>query len=159
MMQQLRTWWQKLNDRERQLLTVAAPVAIIGGFYWLIWQPINLAVDNAERALKAEQVKLADIKRDANRYLSLKQSGGQVSASGSVSQIVTQSAKQYGLSIERMQPQGQKLQVWLTESSFDALVNWLAYLSQQGIRVEAVDLSATDTAGKVEVRRLQLVKG
>ncbi|WP_169308334.1 type II secretion system protein M [Ferrimonas aestuarii] len=158
-MQQLRTWWQKLNDRERQLLTVAAPVAIIGGFYWLIWQPINLAVDNAERALKAEQVKLADIKRDANRYLSLKQSGGQVSASGSVSQIVTQSAKQYGLSIERMQPQGQKLQVWLTESSFDALVNWLAYLSQQGIRVEAVDLSATDTAGKVEVRRLQLVKG
>lgn len=158
-MQQLRTWWQKLNDRERQLLTVAAPVAIIGGFYWLIWQPINLAVDNAERALKAEQVKLADIKRDANRYLSLKQSGGQVSASGSVSQIVTQSSKQYGLGIERMQPQGQKLQVWLTESSFDALVNWLAYLSQQGIRVEAVDLSATDTAGKVEVRRLQLVKG
>lgn len=158
-MQQLRTWWQKLNDRERQLLTVAAPVAIIGGFYWLIWQPINLAVDNAERALKAEQVKLADIKRDANRYLSLKQSGGQVSAAGSVSQIVTQSAKQYGLGIERMQPQGQKLQVWLTESSFDALVNWLAYLSQQGIRVEAVDLSATDTAGKVEVRRLQLVKG
>ena len=51
------------------------------------------------------------------------------------------------------------MQVWLTESSFEGLLNWLAYLSEQGVRVESVDLAAADTAGRVEVRRLQLIKG
>ncbi|WP_417348180.1 type II secretion system protein GspM [Ferrimonas sp.] len=159
-MDALKAWWHKLNPRERQMLTLAAPFILIGGFYWLIWQPLSGAVAKAEQGLNSELSRQASLKADANRYLSLGQGGsGNNMATGSLSQLATESAKQFALSIDRMQPQGDKLQVWLTESSFEGLLNWLAYLSEQGVRVEAVDLAAADTAGRVEVRRLQLIKG
>ncbi|WP_169307159.1 type II secretion system protein M [Ferrimonas sediminicola] len=158
-MDALNAWWQKLNPRERQMLTLAAPFLIVGGFYWLVWQPLSGAVTKAEQGLKSELTRQASLKADANRYLRLGKSGGGTVASGSLSQLATQSAKQFALTIERMQPQGDKLQVWLTESSFEGLLNWLAYLSEQGVRVDALDLAAADSAGRVEVRRLQLIKG
>nr|WP_281241984.1 type II secretion system protein M [Ferrimonas sediminum] len=154
----VKLWWSRLNPRERQMLTLAAPFLVVGLFYWMVWQPLGNAVIQAERGLKSEQAKLASLKADAGRYLSQK-SGAGTQARGSLSQLATESARQFALSIDRMQPQGDKLQVWLDESSFDGLLNWLSYLSEQGVRVEALDLSRADANGKVEVRRLQLVKG
>ncbi|USD37809.1 MULTISPECIES: type II secretion system protein M [Ferrimonas] len=158
MMAAVKLWWSKLNPRERQMLTLAAPFLVVGLFYWMVWQPLGSAVTQAERGLKSEQAKLASLKADASRYLNQK-SGSGTQARGSLSQLATESARQFALSIDRMQPQGDKLQVWLDESSFDGLLNWLSFLSEQGVRVEALDLSRADTNGKVEVRRLQLVKG
>ena len=58
-----------------------------------------------------------------------------------------------------MQPQGDELQVWIDEISFNQLLTWLEQLaSREGLRVKNIDLSLADEQGVVRVRRLQLGK-
>ena len=58
-----------------------------------------------------------------------------------------------------MQPQGDDLQVWIDEISFNQLLTWLEQLaSREGLRVKNIDLSLADQQGVVRVRRLQLGK-
>ena len=56
-----------------------------------------------------------------------------------------------------MQPQGEDLQVWIEEVSFNQLLTWLEQLSsRENINVKSIDLSNTQQPGVVKVRRLQL---
>ena len=58
-----------------------------------------------------------------------------------------------------MQPQGDDLQVWIDEISFNQLLSWLEKLaSRDGLQVKNIDLSKADQQGVVRVRRLQLGK-
>ena len=58
-----------------------------------------------------------------------------------------------------MQPQGDTLQVWIDEISFDQLITWLNNLSENyGLKVTSIDLSKAEQQGVVQVRRLQLGK-
>ena len=58
-----------------------------------------------------------------------------------------------------MQPQGDNIQVWIDEISFNQLLQWLEQLSsKEGLRVTNIDLSNAEQPGVVRVRRLQLGK-
>ena len=58
-----------------------------------------------------------------------------------------------------MQPQGDDLQVWIDEISFNQLLTWLEKLaSRDGLQVKNIDLSLADQQGVVRDRRLQLGK-
>lgn len=156
-MDNIKTWWNGLILREQQLVGVCAVVLVIGIFYWGIWTPITDAERDAERALLAQQNTLSYVKQTANKIAGLKQSGGPKGFSGSLSAAVTQSAKNYGLEITRMQPQGNKIQVWMDEVPFDSLLGYLSDLVQEkGLSLENIDLAQSDTPGFVKVRRIQL---
>ncbi|MDO6505987.1 type II secretion system protein GspM, partial [Colwellia sp. 4_MG-2023] len=59
----------------------------------------------------------------------------------------------------RMQPQGDILLVWLDNVPFAQLLLWLESLANnEGLQVQAIDLSQGDSSGEVRVRRLQLGK-
>ena len=58
-----------------------------------------------------------------------------------------------------MQPQGDSLQVWLDSAPFTQLLFWLEHLANnEGLQVQAIDLTKGDKQGEVRVRRLQLTK-
>jgi general secretion pathway protein M len=153
----IKTWWNGLILREQQLVGACAVVLVIGIFYWGIWTPITDAERDAERALLAQQNTLSYVKQTANKIAGLQQSGGSKGFSGSLSAAVTQSAKNYGLEITRMQPQGNKIQVWMDEVPFDSLLGYLSDLVQKkGLSLENIDLAQSDTPGFVKVRRIQL---
>ena len=156
-MENIKTWWNGLILREKQMVSVGGVVLVIGVLYWGIWAPISGAEADAERALQAQQNTLSYVKQTANKIAGLKQSGGQKGFSGSLSAAVTQSAKAYGREITRMQPQGKKIQVWMDEVPFDSLLGYLSDLVQkQGLSLENIDLAQSDTPGLVKVRRIQL---
>ena len=70
---------------------------------------------------------------------------------------MNQSAGAFGLEITRMQPQGEKIQIWMDDVPFDALLGYLNELVQEkGLSLESIDLAESDTAGLVRVRRIQL---
>ncbi|WP_298440613.1 type II secretion system protein M [uncultured Ferrimonas sp.] len=159
-LQQLQQFWLDRTDQERRLMAVAGPLLLVAIFYWGLWQPLQQSLELAQKQVVAETKALAQVKQNANRYVS---QGGQTQGQapavrGSLSQLASRSAKANRLVIERMQPQGDKLQLWLEDAEFDRLMGWLAELNGQGVQINALDLSATDESGLVQIRRLQLTK-
>lgn len=158
-MDNLRSWWNGLASREQQLVGFASVFLVIGIFYWGIWTPISNAEADALRNLNAQQQTLAYVKQTANKIAGLKQAGNKPSMKGSLSSVVNQTAGQYKLVITRMQPQGDKIQVWMDDVPFDALLSYLTDLVQQkGLSLESIDLAESDTVGFVKVRRIQLTQ-
>ncbi|MBM7071115.1 type II secretion system protein M [Shewanella sp. OPT22] len=152
----LLAWWNSLAYREQQLLGVCSVFFVIGIFYWGIWTPLSNAEENAQQDLQKQQRTLTEVKQKANRIIALKKSGAKTSKGGSLSSIVNTTASTYGLAISRMQPQGNKIQVWMDEVPFDALLGYLDDVVQKkGLSLDNLDIAETDAAGIVKVRRIQ----
>jgi general secretion pathway protein M len=156
----IKTWWQGLNLREQRLVLVMGSAASLFLLYALIWQPLNDNLANTEKSLASRQALLTWVTDNTARYQSVKSnSGGNKKASGSLSSIVNRTANQQQLTITRMQPQGETLQVWLDSVPFTQLLFWLENLANnEGLQVQAIDLAKGDEQGEVRVRRLQLAK-
>ncbi|MEZ9594448.1 type II secretion system protein M [Shewanella sp. 10N.261.52.F9] len=158
-MENFKAWWNGLVLREKQMVSACGVVLVIGILYWGVWTPIANAEDEAQRNLEGQQSTLNYVKQTANRIAGLKQSGSSNAFRGSLSAAVNQTAGAFGLEITRMQPQGNKIQVWMDEVPFDTLLNYLNELVQnKGLSLESLDLAESDTPGYVNVRRIQLSK-
>ncbi|WP_028767557.1 MULTISPECIES: type II secretion system protein M [Shewanella] len=158
-MENLKAWWNGLVLREKQMVSACGVVLVIGILYWGVWTPIANAEAEAQRRLEGQQSTLNYVKQTANRIAGLKQSGTNNAFRGSLSAAVNQTAGAFGLEITRMQPQGNKIQVWMDEVPFDTLLNYLNELVQnKGLSLESLDLAESDTPGYVNVRRIQLSK-
>ncbi len=152
----LLAWWNGLAYREQQLLGVCSVILVIGVFYWGIWSPINNAEYELLQDVQKQQRTLTEIKQKGNRILALKKSGAKTARDGSLSSIVNSTARAYGLTITRMQPQGNKIQVWMDEVPFDDLLGYLDDVVQKkGLSLDNLDIAETDAAGIVKVRRIQ----
>jgi len=154
-----KTWWQGLNLREQRIVMAVAITFSIFLLYTLIWQPLNDSLDNSQKRLASRQALLTWVTDNTARYESAKSTGGTQKSNGSLSSIVNRTANQQQLTITRMQPQGEIIQVWLDNVPFDQLLIWLESLAnKEGLQVQAIDLTQGDNQGEVRVRRLQLGK-
>ncbi|MCU4674385.1 type II secretion system protein M [Catenovulum sp. 2E275] len=154
----MKQWFEALSEREKQLVVGAGIVFAIGLFFQLIWGPVNSRLEKAEMSVQNKQTTLAWVNEKLTEYKQLKGSQKQV-ATGSLSQIVNNAARRANISLARMQPQGDTLQVQIDEIEFNAFIRWLADLTQnQGLTIEAVDISEAEKTGAVRVRRLQVSK-
>lgn len=154
-----KTWWQGLNLREQRIVMAVAITFSMFLLYTLIWQPLNDSLDNSQKRLASRQALLTWVTDNTARYESAKSTGGTQKSNGSLSSIVNRTANQQQLTITRMQPQGEMLQVWLDSVPFGKLLGWLEHLANnEGLQVQAIDLTQGDNEGEVSVRRLQLVK-
>ena len=158
-MDNLKLWWAGLILREKQMVSACGVVLLIGILYWGVWTPIANAEDDAERNLAGQLSTLNYVKQTANRIAGLKQTSQGSAFRGSLSAAVNQTAGSFGLTITCMQPQGNKIQVWMDEVPFDTLLSYLNELVQnQGLSLESLDVAESDTPGFVNVRRIQLSK-
>lgn len=158
-MEKLKIWWESLATREQQVVGVGAVMTLIAVFYFGIWTPISNAEADALAKLKAQQQTLNYVKDGANKLVGLRQTGSRPTMQGSITNVINQTAGRYGLTITRMQPQGDKVQLWMDDVPFDALLAYLGDLVQQkGLSLELLDVGESDSAGMVKVRRIQLAQ-
>lgn len=154
----MKVWWQQLNIREQRLVAVMSALISIFIVYSLIWQPMNEKIAERKLKIQRQQTLLIWVQESTQRYQQAKRSGGN-SSGESLSSIVNRTSRLDKISITRMQPQGDDLQVWIDEISFNKLLSWLEKLaSRNGLQVKGIDLSKADQQGVVRVRRLQLGK-
>lgn len=155
----MKNWWQQLNIREQRLIAVMSLLIAIFILYSLIWQPLNDALVKNKAKLERTQDLFVWVQENTDRYTQAKRSGAKKQNGGSLSSIVTRTSRIKKITITRMQPQGEDLQVWIDEISFEQLLSWLEQLAtREGLQVKSIDLSKTDQQGAVRVRRLQLGK-
>lgn len=155
----MKEWWQGLNKREQQLVASLTIVVAIFLFFTVIWQPLNDNITKS-RAKVAKQQQLALwVEQKTAQLQQLKRNGSNAKTSGSLSSVVNRTAKRQAISIARMQPKGEELQVWIDDVPFNDFLTWLELLTtKEGIRIEAVDIAAGSDQGTVKVRRLQVGK-
>jgi general secretion pathway protein M len=158
-MQGIRQWYLQLSERERILVLSAGAVSVVVLFYYLIWAPLNNSLNTQSAALDSDQKLLVWVQEQSNRAQLLKSTGQVASFNGSLTQLVNQTTRAANISVSRLQPQDDELQVWIDEVSFNALMRWLQDLEQRGVIILQSDFSETNEAGIVQVRRLQLGKG
>jgi general secretion pathway protein M len=155
----IKTWWQGLNLREQRLVLAMGSAFLIFLLYSLVWQPLNDNLAKTTKTLASRQALLTWVTDNTARYQSVKSTASNKKSGGSLSSIINRTASQQQLTITRMQPQGEQLQVWLDSAPFTKLLVWLEHLANnEGLQVEAIDLAKGDNQGEVRVRRLQLTK-
>jgi len=155
----MKDWWQQLNLREQRLIASMGGVFIIFVFYSLIWQPLNDSLIQADKKLKTRQALLSWVSDNSARYQQANKTNKKAKGNNSLSSIINMSASRYKLTISRMQPQGESIQVWIDTAPFSDLLSWVEELvNDEGLQITAIDLSGTDRVGEVKIRRLQITK-
>ena len=149
--------WLALNIREQRLVIAMGSVVLFFILYSAIWKPLNNNIESAASKVSRYQDLQTLVQTETARYKSFVGAGNKVTSKGSLSSVVNKTAGKNKIAIERMQPQGEDLQVWIEEVSFNQLLTWLEQLSsRENINVKSIDLSNTQQPGVVKVRRLQL---
>lgn len=157
--EELKQRFNQLTDREQKLVSVSGIVILIGAVYFLLYAPMQASIERNTTSLNAQQELLTWVSQNANRAIQLKQSGGQGGEfNGSLPQAVNQTANSNEISISRMQPQGDDIQVWVDSARFDNVLAWLQALEKLGVQIIEADIAEGDSPGIVKVRRLRLSK-
>jgi general secretion pathway protein M len=155
----MKVWWQQLKTREQRLVSIMAILVTTFIVYSAIWQPLNDSLLSANKKLIRQQALLTWVTDNTAQYKYAKRNTQISNSSGSLSGIVNKSANSYKLTITRMQPQGDNLQVWIDSVPFTKLLFWLEHLAnKEGLQVQGIDLTHAERTGEVKVRRLQLAK-
>ena len=158
-MDKLKSTFLQLSDREQRLVIISAVLVLVAIFYWGIWSPLNTSLERDQTAVKNQTELLDWVQKNANRAVQLRSGGvNKASFSGSLPQVVNQSANSMKIAISRMQPQGDELQVWIDQAPFNDVLSWLQSLEKTGVSILDMDIVASDLPGQVKIRRLKLGK-
>jgi len=157
-MQALKQWFLQLLPRERILVIAASAVTIVVLFYYVLWAPLNNALETNKAGLASDRELMVWVQEQANRAALLQDSQKGQRFAGSLTQLINQTTRASNIEVSRLQPQGEELQVWIDEVAFNDLMRWLANLEQRGVMILQSDFSETNEDGMVQVRRLQLGK-
>jgi general secretion pathway protein M len=148
----MREWYANLAERERRFVLIGG----IGALILLllgVFLPLNRNIALARERVATKQGDLAFIRSVAPQLAAAGPATGNVTSGESLVVLIDSSARESGLgkSLTSSQPTGDKgLRLRLDRVSFDAMVAWLARLSQQhGVRVESAEIESAGETGLV----------
>jgi general secretion pathway protein M len=148
----MRDWYDNLSERDRRIVTYGGALVLVLVLAGII-VPLNRNISMARERVTRKQDDLQFIQSVAPQLASAGQASGNAATAESLVVLIDSSARESGLgkSLTNSQPTGDKgLRVRLDRVSFDAMVAWLARLSQQhGVRVESAEIETAGEAGLV----------
>ncbi len=153
----MRAWYENLSERDRRVVSIGGGVVLVLALLAIIL-PLNTQITLARKRITTKQGDLAFIQSVAPQLAGAGPGAAGVTSAESLVVLIDSSARESGLgkSLSSSQPSGEKsLRIRLEKVSFDAMVAWLARLSQQhGVRVESAEI---ETAGETGVVNAGLV--
>ena len=151
-------WFYALSEREQKMVSVAGIVSVIMIFYFALWAPLNNTLARQQTLLENQTAFAVWVEDQASRAATLRRSASGATFNGSLTQLVNQTTRSSNIQVARMQPVGDNLQITVDEVLFSDLITWLDQLERRGVIVIQSDITETNNAGYVQVRRLQLGK-
>ena len=158
MMDAVKTMWGERSPREQWMLGVMfALLAVV--LLWLgVVGPLASAQRSAREGLLAATDRNAAMRAKVKLLKTLPR-GVAASSGMAIDQLVSQSAGEAGLTLERAEAQGgARIEIAMASVRPVALFSWLAALEAQGVRVETMSARPSPTAGSVSVQAV-LVRG
>ncbi|EKY6398838.1 type II secretion system protein M (plasmid) [Escherichia coli O170:H18] len=158
-MNKLKKRLQQLSVWERVLASGCCAMLIVCLGYNVLWLPWQLREEKWQNIIIREKNTVEWIKEQIPRIQSQKVSSQQ-NKSLSLSAAITGSSSSYGVTITRLQHQGELLIVSLAPIEFNNLMQWITQLElQYQIYIVTFDVTAQDNrAGWVAINRLILMR-
>jgi len=148
----MRAWYENLSERDRRVVTIGGVVVLVLALLAIIL-PLNTQITLARKRITTKQGDLAFIQSVAPQVAAAGPGAAGAVNAESLVVLIDSSARESGLgkSLSSSQPTGDKgLRIRLDKAPFDALVAWLARLSQQhGVRVESAEIESAGEVGLV----------
>ncbi|MBW0146140.1 type II secretion system protein GspM [Marinobacter arenosus] len=153
--------YDQLPRRDQQALTVLAIAVLVGILYFGIWKPASDFHDNAIAERQSAAELLAWMEANETTIKRLGTAGGQtgqgaadVADGRALMALVTGSAREAGLALQRFEPSGENaIRVWLEDAPFAEVAAWLERLnSGHGVIVDQAAMDRADEPGRVSVR-------
>ncbi|MGD9164375.1 MAG: type II secretion system protein M [Chromatiales bacterium] len=155
----MKEWWLTKAPREQLALVLGAAALLLFLLYLLAWQPFVDSVEQNRLKVQNQQVTLAWMQQnlpEIQRLRSQRRASGSGRTNEALLTLVDRTAKQSRLrqEIQRIKPQGDdKVQLWVEQASFDALLKWLGGLNvQHGIQIESLNFDRQEQSGIVNAR-------
>ena len=153
---QLQHWWQTLQSRERQMLTVAMIVIVIFVLYGLVWQSLIANKTQLSKDVASKRELLVWMQQSSQQIL-LSQSAGpkQSTAAGNRLAIIERSlklGKMKDIKRELSQVDVDTIRVIFEEVAFNDMHLWLVRLwEQNGLYVDTMRMQRLEQDGMVKV--------
>lgn len=159
MLAMLKERWAQLQERERRVLLGGAVALVLLGGYALVWDPWMQAVSRLEQDVAEQRVLLGWMKQSVHEVQMLRgnRPGGAPAAGQSLLTLIDGSARAQGLgtAMQRVEPEGNGVRVWLEKAPFDEVMRWLDRLGDRGVRVTS--FATERVAGQSGVVNVRLV--
>lgn len=154
--------WEQISTREQQMVVLMSIVVSLALFYFMLWEPLQVGIDDGHARYKAQTQALLTMHQQAAEARSLMSSGtgkpGNIRDSSSLLGLIERTAKQNQLNtaLQKVQPDGKDgVRIWMDNAAFDQLIQWLSTLiTQHGIFVSEITFERQDAPGRVNSRIL-----
>ncbi|QSP93951.1 type II secretion system protein M [Marinobacter salinisoli] len=153
--------YDQMPRRDQQALMVLSIAIVLGVLYFLVWQPASDFHDRAVANHENSADLLAWMKANEATIKRLGGSDGEqgegavaVADGRALMALVTGSAREAGLSLQRFEPSGQNsIRVWLEDAPFAEVAAWLERLNTgHAVIVDQAAMDRSDEPGRVSVR-------
>jgi general secretion pathway protein M len=148
----MRTWYANLAERERRVVNLGAAAGVVLVLLAIIL-PLNRNIALARQRIITKQGDLAFIQQATPQLAAAGPGTGEAATGESLVVLIDTSARESGIgkSLSSSQATADKgLRIRLENVPFDALVAWLARLTQShGVRVETAEIEAAGEPGLV----------
>lgn len=160
LIQKLTARYDQLSRRDQQAVMVLGLAVLLAVLYLAIWKP---AADFRERATASRDNAIALVAWMASNEESLQRLAedrrrGRTAAAPEdgrqLMSLVTGSARQAGLSLQRFEPSGDNaMRVWIEDAPFNQVARWLEELATgHGITIDQASVDRAGNPGQVGVR-------
>lgn len=153
--------YEQLPRRDQQALKLLLLALVAGFLYFGIWRPAasfhdqaQASRENAESLLLWMQENRQDIRQLAAAGGGGSQSGSRIQDGRGLMTVVTRTAGEAGLSLQRFEPSGDSaIRIWLDNVPFNQVATWIENLSSEyGIVIDQAALDRQSEPGIVSVR-------
>lgn len=155
--------YDQLPTRDRQALSVLGVALALAIMYFAVWRPITEFHDNAQASRENAAELLGWMQANQASIQGLGRSGNQSNAAAGVEKpedgralmaLVTRSAGEAGLSLQRFEPTGDNaIRVWMEGAPFADVAAWLERLdTRHGIIIDQAAMDRSNEPGKISVR-------
>lgn len=130
----LETMLADIPPRQRPLLFIGLGLLVLALVWLLLLAPLGSSRDALQREIAGKEQELTwmrEAAREVRRYAIIAD-GNDERGGDSPLAAIDSSAREYGLgrAMQRVEPAGGEVRVWLEDAVFDDLLRWLADLDQ-----------------------------
>lgn len=160
MLDNIKSWWSALADRERLMVGVGGIFVGVFVIYSGIWSPLSTTVSDYKFQVQSQRALLAYLQNAAVKINALRAEGVQASI-GAASQegllsVVEQSVKQHKLSSylkQVEQPEGGQVLLTFENAPLDQTMGWLQQLlATQNVKIVSVTATRLPTSGAANLK-------
>lgn len=140
-------WYQALSARDQLIVRGVGWLVVLALVFLIVYAPLIKDQRSLEGRLDRAVASYNKIAQNAYKF------GGAGTSSGPILSVVTQQARQSGITLSRYEQDGKGLRIWVDKVAFDEAIAWLEQLqADNGIIVSQINIERKDNPGWVDLR-------